>query len=172
MKKLLATSVVAIMAVLSTGARAESTAEGQGNAKAKLATGVVVEENEVMDFGTVTRAGADATGTVTLARTGVVSSSDDAVVTSTGAAGEIKITGTKDTVISSITYTDAKLSNLESGDALTVAVDGPTTADLSATGSATIKVGGSFTLAGGEADGDYSTDASAGGTPYKVTVAY
>ena len=169
MKKLLATSVVAIMAVLSTGARAESTAEGHGDAKAKLATGVSVTQKQEMDFKTLTRTSVDVAGEVVLAAdTGVITTPTGVSSSGTGDSGVMTISGAPNTEIATIEYEDAVLND-GNGNELTVSIQGPASTTLAADGKADIKLGGTLTLNGQEPDGDYTT---ANGTSYKVTVTY
>lgn len=176
MKKIISTSVLALAVLAGADVMAEPTyrglsSEGTGNAKATLETGIVVEETgDGMDFGTITRFGANPTGTVTLSQSGVVTGNDVLKQTAgTPAAGVIKVSGAENTPVQTVTYTGAKLSN-GNGKTIDLTVDGPATADLT-TGETTLNVGGSFTLDGTEPDGEYSTK-STGGEAYTVTVAY
>lgn len=173
MKKILSTSVIALAVLAGTNVMAEghTPAVGTGNARATLETGIVVEEQDEMNFGTITRLGDNPAGTITLSQEGTRTSSSESleVTQGTAAAGVIKISGAANTAVDSITYGKATLSN-GSGKTIELQAAGPATADLT-TGEATVKVGGTLTLDGTEPDGEYSTK-SDGGEPYNVTVAY
>ena len=168
MKKVISASVLTLALLAGTNVMARE-AEGTGDAKATLETGMQVEGKDVVDFGTLTRFGSGA-GTVSLSTSGTLTDTDTIKGDGNATVGTVELTGAHDTVITDIQYGAATLSN-GSGKTITMTVDGETTDKLDAEGKATLSVGGSLTLAGDEPDGEYSTE-KADGVPYKVTVSY
>ena len=169
MNKTLKLSMIALLAVLSTGVKAQEASEtANGTARVKLRKALAIEEKTIMDFSTVTLG--TGAGTVSVGTNGTLTTTgDDYTTVGSGQAGEFTITGPANQELN-ITYTDGRLRSSAGGTTIIpVTITGDASLRSSDTGITDLIVTGELSFNGNEADGDYSTE---NGTPYTVTVSY
>lgn len=167
MNKLVKLSMVAVLAVMANGAKAEITASADGKATVKVRKGLAIEETASMDFAYVTLG--TGAGTVAVSAEGVLTPSADYVTAGTGSAGVFNITGPANQALT-VSYENGVLKSEKNGKTeIPVTVSGDASITTSDVGAASLKVTGELSFKGTEADADYSTE---NGTPYKVTVSY
>lgn len=167
MNKLVKLSMVAILAVMANGAKAETSVSANGKATVKVRKGLAVEEKTNMDFATVTLG--TGAGTVTVSKTGALTPSGDYSTAGTGSAGVFDITGPANQALT-VSYENGVLKSTAAGATeIPVTVSGDASITTSDVGAASLTVTGELSFKGTEADADYTTEF---GTPYKVTVSY
>lgn len=168
MNKTLKLSMIALLAVLSTGVKAQTASEtANGTARVSLRKALAIEEKTEMDFATVTLG--TGAGTVSVAENGNLTPSGDYTTAGTGKAGEFTITGPANQALN-IAYTNGVLKSSAGGATeIPVTITGTESLTSSDTGIADLTITGELSFEGNEADGDYSTE---NGTPYTVTVSY
>ena len=168
MNKTLKLSMIALLAILSTGVKAQEASEtANGTARVKLRKALAIEEKTEMDFATVTLG--TGAGTVSVGENGSLTPSGDYTTAGPGSAGEFTITGPASQVLN-IDYTNGVLKSSASGATeIPVEITGDPSLTLTDTGIAELTVTGELSFEGNEPDGDYSTE---NGTPYTVTVSY
>lgn len=168
MNKLVKLSMVAILAVMANGAKAETTASADGKATVKVRKGLAVEEKTNMDFATVTLG--TGAGTVAVSSNGSLTPSGDYAIAGTGgSAGVFDITGPANQALT-VSYENGVLKSDKNGKTeIPVTVSGDASITTSDVGAASLTVTGELSFKGTEADADYTTEF---GTPYKVTVSY
>ena len=167
MNKTLKLSMIALLAVLSTGVKAQEASEN-GTARVSLRKALAIEEKTEMDFATVTLG--SGAGTVSVAENGnLITSSYDYTTAGEGKAGKFTITGPANQELN-ISYTHGILKSSAGGATeIPVTITGTEHLTSNDTGIADLTVTGELSFEGDEADGDYSTE---NGTPYTVTVSY
>jgi hypothetical protein len=157
-KKVVMAALLAAFAGLSTQAVA---ATATGTANANVLTPIAITAGQTLEFGAFT----GAAGTVTVSTAGARSSTGAVVLAPTNGTvrqGTFTVTGSGNSTFG-ITYPSA--FNITSGaNNMSVTVSGPATGTLTS-GTATINVGGTVTVAANQAAGAYT------GT-YTMTVEY
>ncbi len=167
MNKLVKLSMVAILAVMANGAKAETSVSADGKATVKVRKGLAVEETKNMDFATVTLG--TGAGTVAVSSDGALTPSGDYSIAGTGSAGVFDITGPANLALT-VSYENGVLKSEKNGKTeIPVTVSGDASITTSDVGTVSLKVAGELSFKGTEADADYTTEF---GTPYKVTVSY
>lgn len=158
LKPLALATVLASLAFVSNHAAA---ATANGTANATVLTPIAITAGNTLEFGAFT----GAAGTVTVSTAGARSATGSVVLAPTSGTvrqGTFSVTGSGNSTFA-ITYPSA--FNITSGaNTMSVTVSGPATGTL-ASGSATINVGGTVTVAANQAAGSYT------GT-YTMTVEY